>query len=103
MFRPRQGFREKQLVALRMALLVLVVGMAGCAIVKINKDDTTSIEYRGSAAVGRDYATRACRKGGQRSADIISIQNKDAARPAGQGRQVVTFRCTAKAPGQAAK
>jgi hypothetical protein len=100
MFRFRRATHDEKLIALSTALLVTIIGLGGCAVVKINKDDTTSIEYRGSADVGRDYANRACRKGGQQSAAVISIQNKDPARPEGQGRQVVTFRCTAKAPGQ---
>ncbi len=77
-----------------LALLVLV---GACTVVKIHPGDTESIEYEGDAAVAQDLTTRACRRAGQQSAEIISTVNKDASLPAGQGRQVTTFRCSSSA------
>jgi hypothetical protein len=52
-------------------------------------------EYEGDAAVANDLTTRACRRAGQHSAEIISTVNKDSSLPPGSGRQVTTFRCMA--------
>jgi hypothetical protein len=76
-------------------LLSLLVVLGACTTVKINDDDTSTIEHEGGVEVARDLATRVCRRGGQQSAEIISTVNKDPARPAGTGKQVTTFRCLA--------
>lgn len=77
-------------------LLVLcsVVGVGACTVIKINEGDTETIEYSGGPDVAKDLTTRACRKAGQQSAQIISTVNKDPALPPGTGRQVTTFRCS---------
>ena len=52
---------------------VLVVGAfltSACTMVRINSDDTSTIEHQGGIEVGRDLANRACRKAGQQSADV---------------------------------
>ena len=77
---------------------VLVVGAfltSACTMVRINSDDTSTIEHKGGIEVGRDLANRACRKAGQQSAEIISTVNKDPEAPPETGKQVTTFRCTA--------
>lgn len=73
------------------------IAFAGCTVIKINEGDTETIEYDGDAEVAKDLTTRACRKAGQPSAEIISTVNKDSALPPGKGRQVTTFRCTSQA------
>lgn len=87
-----------------MRLAVLLAAWAlvasACTIVKINPDDTTSIEHEGGAEVAKDLSARACRKAGQQRAEIVSTVNKDPALPAGTGKQVTTFRCTSAAPRQ---
>jgi len=80
------------------ALLVFCAVAGACTVIKINKGDTETIEYDGDATVARDLTTRACRKAGQPSAEIISTVNKDPKLPEGKGRQVTTFRCTSKTP-----
>ena len=80
------------------AAVVLCAMIGACTTIKIGKDDTSTIVYTGGADVGMNLATRACRKAGQRSAEIISTVNKDPALPAGTGRQVSTFRCSAAEP-----
>jgi hypothetical protein len=77
------------------ALLALVAVLGGCTMVKIGPGDSSSITYEGGPDVGKDLATRACRKAGQQSAEIISTVNKDASLPTGEGKQIVTFRCSA--------
>jgi|SRR4051794_13341323 hypothetical protein len=72
--------------------------LAGCTMVHLNGDATNSITYTGDADVGRDYAMRACRKGSQNSVEVVSIKNKDESLPPGQGRQIITFKCSAKPP-----
>jgi hypothetical protein len=79
-----------------LAACALCIG--ACTIVKINPDDTTSIEHEAGAEVAKDLSNRACRRAGQSSAEIISTVNKDAALPAGTGKQVTTFRCSAAPP-----
>lgn len=79
------------------ALLSLVlVGalLTGCTMVRINSDDTSTIEHNGGVEEGRNLADRACRKGGQQSAEIISTVNKNPEDPPGTGKQVTTFRCS---------
>ncbi len=85
---------------MRLATLLAasVLFASACTIVKINPDDTTTIEHEGGAEVAKDLSARACRKGGQRSAEIISTVNKDPALPPGTGKQVTTFRCSAAIP-----
>lgn len=73
------------------------LALGACTVIKINKGDTETIEYEGDAAVGQDLTTRACRKAGQQSAEILSTVNKDPKLPAGKGRQVTTFRCSSAA------
>ena len=58
----------------------------------------TTIEHEPGVEVARDLTTRACQRAGQKSADIISTVNKDPALPAGTGKQVTTFRCSAAEP-----
>jgi hypothetical protein len=70
---------------------------SACTIVKINKGDTTTIEHEGGAEVAQDLADRACRRGGQVSAEIVSTVNKNSELPAATGRQVTTFRCSSAA------
>lgn len=77
------------------ALLALCAIVSACTTIKINPGDTQTIEYEGGAQVAKDLATRVCRRVGQRSAEIISTVNKDSALPAGTGKQVTTFRCSA--------
>lgn len=80
----------------RTALLAVVsLLVAGCTIVRINKDDTTTIEHREGVGVGQELANRACRRAGQQVAVIISTANKNAALAQGTGTQVTTFRCSA--------
>jgi hypothetical protein len=86
---------------MRRLLTLLAVGaffIGACTIVKINPDDTTTIEHEGGADVAKDLANRACRRAGQQTAEIVSTVNKDASLPAGTGKQVTTFRCSAAAP-----
>jgi hypothetical protein len=76
-------------------LPALCVIFGACTTIKINHDDTSTIEHEGGVQVAKDLTTRACRRAGQQSADIISTVNKDPALPAGTGKQVTTFRCSA--------
>ena len=81
---------------IRPAVLPLLCAILGaCTTIKINDDDTQTIEYEGGADVARDLTTRACQVAGQQRAEIISTANKDPALPAGSGKQVATFRCLA--------
>jgi len=79
-----------------LSLLCVVIG--ACTTVKINKDDTSTIEHEVGVGVAKDLTTRACLRAGQKSAEIISTVNKDPALPAGSGKQVTTFRCSAAEP-----
>lgn len=80
----------------RVDLLLAVILLAGgCTMVRINSDDTSTIEHKGGVETGRDLADRACRRAGQQSAEIISTVNKDPEAPPGTGKQVTTFRCSA--------
>lgn len=76
-------------------LLALCVIVSACTTIKINPGDTETIEYEGGVEVAKDLTTRVCRRAGQRSAEIISTVNKNPALPAGTGKQVTTFRCSA--------
>jgi hypothetical protein len=75
-------------------LIALCAVLIGCTTVTVGPDDTSSITYTGEPAVGKDLADRACRRAGQESADLISIENKDVSLPPGAGKQVITFRCS---------
>lgn len=77
-------------------LFALCIAVSSCTIVRINSDDTESIEYKGGPEVAKDLTTRACRKAGQKNAEIISTVNKDPKLPPGQGRQITTFRCSSE-------
>ena len=77
-------------------LCLLCVGLGACTTIKINDDDTETIEYEGGADVAKDLTTRVCQVAGQQSAEIISTVNKDPALPAGTGKQIATFRCLAR-------
>jgi hypothetical protein len=79
-------------------LLAHLVAVVACTTIKINGDDTSTIEYEGGADVARDLTTRACQRAGQQTAEIVSTVNKDPALPAGTGKQVTTFRCAAARP-----
>ena len=76
----------------------LCVVLGACTTIKVNKDDTSTIEHDGGVEVAKDLTTRACVRAGQKSAEIISTVNKDPALPAGSGKQVTTFRCSAAEP-----
>ena len=91
----RGSKRARQSVAAAGACFALV---AGCTMVHLNGDATNSIEYKGDESVGRDYAMRTCRKGSQNSVEVVSIKNKDDSLPPGQGRQIITFKCSANPP-----
>jgi hypothetical protein len=84
----------------RLAVLLAACALftSACTVVKINKDDTTTMEHEGGAEVAKDLANRACRRGGQRSAEIVSTVNKNSALPPGNGKQVTTFRCSSATP-----
>ena len=76
----------------------LCVVIGACTTIKVNKDDTSTLEHDGGVEVAKDLTTRACVRAGQKSAVIISTVNKDPALPAGSGKQVTTFRCSAAEP-----
>ena len=79
-------------------LSALCVVIGACTTIKVNKDDTSTIEHEGGVEVAKDLTTRACVRAGQKSAEVISTVNKDPALPAGSGKQVTTFRCSAAEP-----
>jgi hypothetical protein len=76
-------------------LLSLCVILGACTTIRINGDETSTIEHEGGVEVAKDLTTRACRRAGQQSAEIISTVNKDPELPAGTGKQMTTFRCLA--------
>ena len=76
-------------------LLALGFILGACTTIKINEGDTSVIEHGAGDGVAEDLTTRACRRAGQQSAEIVSTVNKDSALPAGTGKQVTTFRCLA--------
>jgi hypothetical protein len=82
-----------RLVAL---LAVAAAFTSACTMVRINSDDTSTIEHKGGVETGRDLANRACRRAGQQSAEIISTVNKNPEAPPETGKQVTTFRCSSK-------
>lgn len=79
---------------LRTALLAACVICSACTVVKIGKGDTNTIQHEGGAEEANNLATRACRRSGGQSAEIISTVNKDSSLPPGTGKQVTTFRCS---------
>ena len=76
-------------------LLALCVALAACTTIKINGDDTSTIEHEPGADVAKELTTRVCTRAGQQGSEIISTVNKDSDLPAGTGKQVTTFRCVA--------
>jgi hypothetical protein len=84
---------------MRVASLLVVGALiaSGCTMVRINSDDTSTIEHSGGVEEGKDLANRACKRAGQQSAEIISTVNKNAEDPPGTGKQVTTFRCSSSA------
>jgi hypothetical protein len=76
------------------ALLVVGALLTSCTMVRINSDDTSTIEHKGGVEEGRNLADRACRRAGQQSAEILSTVNKNPEDPPGTGKQVTTFRCS---------
>jgi hypothetical protein len=82
---------------MRLASLLVVGALltSACTMVRINSDDTSTIEHKGGIETGRELADRACRRAGQQRAEIISTVNKNADLPPETGKQVTTFRCTA--------
>jgi hypothetical protein len=79
---------------MRMFWLIGVVALSACTTIKLNHDNTNTIGHSGGAAEGKRLADRACAKAGETSAVIVSTANKDASLPAGEGRQLTTFRCS---------
>lgn len=67
--------------------------LIGCAVVKINKDATDSVEHSGGEDVGAELANRACRKVRAVRAEVISTVKKDDSDKSGEGRSVTSFRC----------
>jgi len=76
------------------AITVFCVAISACTTVKIGPGDSSTITYKGDPAAGKDLADRACKRGGQQGADVISVENKDASLPPGTGKQMITFRCS---------
>ena len=68
----------------------------GCTVVKIGKGDTNTITH--APGEEKDLTSRACRKAGNQTAEIISTVNQDANLPPGTGKQVTTFRCLSTKP-----
>lgn len=81
---------------MRLATLLAIGALlsCGCSMVRVNSDDTSTIEHKGGVDVGRDLANRACRRAGQQSAEVISTVNKNPEDPPESGKQVTTFRCS---------
>ena len=79
----------------RILLLAACLVVGACTMIKINPGDTSTLEHEGGGDVAKDLATRACHRAGQQSAEVISTVNKNPDLPAGTGKQVTTFRCSA--------
>jgi hypothetical protein len=81
---------------LRLVSLVAIgaLSVGACTMVRVNSDDTSTIEHKGGVETGRDLANRACRRAGQQSAEIISTVNKNPEDAPETGKQVTTFRCS---------
>ena len=96
--RPFRTATEVFAQMMRSAVLSsLCVVIGACTTIKVNGRHPT-IEHEGGVEVAKDLTTRACVRAGQKSAEIISTVNKDPAPPAGSGKQVTTFRCSAAEP-----
>ena len=81
----------------RAALLSLATSslLFGCAVVKINKDETDTVVHSGGEAKGKELAALACRKAGAVGSEVISTVLRDQQENGkeGEGRWVTTFRC----------
>jgi len=75
-------------------LAIGALSVGACTMVRVNSDDTSTIEHKGGVDTGRDLANRACRRAGQDGAEVISTVNKNPEAPPESGKQVTTFRCT---------
>ena len=84
----------------RLAATIAFTGLLACActMVRVNSDDTSTLEHKGGVEAGRDLANRACRRAGRESAEVISTVNKNPEDPPETGKQVTTFRCSDAAP-----
>jgi len=84
----------------RLASTIAIAGLLACActMVRVNSDDTSTIEHKGGVDAGRDLANRACHRAGRESAEVISTVNKNPEDPPETGKQVTTFRCSDAAP-----
>lgn len=82
-----------RLVSLVALVALSAVFVGACSMVRVNSDDTSTIEHRGGVEHGRDLANRACRRAGQASAEVISTVNKNPEDAPETGKQVTTFRC----------
>lgn len=78
----------------RRALLAACLIFSACTVVKIGKGDTNTIQHDGGAEEAYNLASRACRRAGNQSAEVISTVNKDTSLPPGTGKQITTFRCS---------
>lgn len=67
--------------------------LVGCAVVKINKDDTDTVEHGGGDETGQQLANLACHKARAVRAEVIETVKKDESAPEGKGRYLTTFRC----------
>lgn len=67
--------------------------LVGCAVVKINRDATDSVEHAGGEETGRQLANLACHKARAVRAEVISTVQKDVAKNGEKGRYITTFQC----------
>jgi hypothetical protein len=88
------GTKSGLLVKSISVLFLMAALLSGCTVIKINGDDTTTIEHKAGVGVAQDLANRSCRRAGKQSAVLISTVNKDVTLPQQSGRQVTTFRCS---------
>ena len=84
-----------RLISLVALVTLGAVSIGACTMVRVNSDETSTIEHKGGVEKGRDLANRACRRAGQDSAEVISTVNKNPEDPPETGKQVTTFRCKA--------
>lgn len=77
-------------------LAVCALFATGCTVVKIGKGDTNTITH--APGEEKDLTSRACRKAGNQTAEIVSTVNEDANLPPGTGKQITTFRCLSTRP-----
>jgi hypothetical protein len=95
------GSKETEMLRFVYLVALAVLGatsVGACTMVRINSDDTSTLEHKGGVETGRELANRACRRAGQNSAEIISTVNKNPEDPPETGKQVTTFRCTSASP-----